>query len=485
MKMSGVAPGVLGRATWTSIGWTSKDGTRVATEPSQKRVPSDCAAHGILPKAVGSSALAAAGRTSTAAMDRTRRRGRMAREPILRGSVHLKRVIPCLDVDGGRVVKGTNFVNLRDAGDPVELAERYDAEGADELIFLDITATHEERDTIVDLARRTAENVFIPFTIGGGIRSVADAQAVLDAGADKISVNSAAVERPELVSEMGDRLGAQCVVLAIDARSDGNGSWEVFVAGGRTPTGRDAIEWAREGVERGAGEIMLTSMDRDGTEDGYDLALTHAVSEAVSVPVIASGGAGTLDHLVEALQAGADAALAASIFHYGTYSIAQAKARLAQAGVPVREPTRCRSHRPDRRAAGRRRCRRAGARARREAHRGDRGRGARSSWSGAARRARAPSRGTPRARPARHRRGRGTRARCAARWGAAPSGRRAAGATPPSTRGSTGSSRGTRRRRCPRACRASARHARPAAARAAARPARASGRRRGAASRRR
>jgi len=250
--------------------------------------------------------------------------------------VHLKRVIPCLDVDGGRVVKGTNFVNLRDAGDPVELAERYDAEGADELIFLDITATHEQRDTIVDLARRTAENVFIPFTIGGGIRSVADAQAVLDAGADKISVNSAAVARPELVSELGDRLGAQCVVLAIDARSTGNGSWEVFVAGGRTPTGRDAVEWAREGVERGAGEIMLTSMDRDGTEDGYDLRLTHAVSEAVGVPVIASGGAGTLDHLVEALQAGADAALAASIFHYGTYRIREAKEHLAAAGIAVR-----------------------------------------------------------------------------------------------------------------------------------------------------
>ena len=250
--------------------------------------------------------------------------------------MHLKRVIPCLDVDAGRVVKGTNFVNLRDAGDPVELAERYDAEGADELIFLDITATHEKRDTIVDLARRTAENVFIPFTIGGGIRSIADAQAVLDAGADKISVNSAAVARPELVSELGDRLGAQCVVLAIDARRDGNGSWEVFVAGGRAPAGRDAVEWAREGVGRGAGEIMLTSMDRDGTEDGYDLALTHAVSEAVSVPVIASGGAGNLDHLVEALQAGADAVLCASIFHYGRFRVTEAKAALAAAGVAVR-----------------------------------------------------------------------------------------------------------------------------------------------------
>src|SRR5436190_17600241 len=248
----------------------------------------------------------------------------------------LKRVIPCLDVDRGRVVKGTNFVGLRDAGDPVELAARYDTAGADELVFLDITASHERRETIVELARRTADDVFIPFTIGGGIRSVADAQAVLDAGADKVSVNSAAVERPDLINELADRLGAQCVVLAIDARSTGNGSWQVFVAGGRTPTGRDAIGWAQEAVARGAGEIMLTSMDRDGTEDGYDLALTHAVSEAVGVPVIASGGAGTLNHLVEALQAGADAALAASIFHYGTYSIAEAKACLAEAGVPVR-----------------------------------------------------------------------------------------------------------------------------------------------------
>src|SRR4051812_32435825 len=227
--------------------------------------------------------------------------------------MHLKRVIPCLDVDNGRVVKGTNFVGLRDAGDPVELAERYDAEGADELIFLDITATHEKRDTIVDLARRTADNVFIPFTIGGGIRSVQDAQAVLDAGADKVSVNSAAVARPELLNELSERFGAQCVVLAIDAKSSGQ-RWEVFVAGGRTPTGLDAVQWAREGVERGAGEILLTSMDRDGTEDGYDLALTRAVSDAVDVPVIASGGAGTLDHLAEALQSGADAALAASIF---------------------------------------------------------------------------------------------------------------------------------------------------------------------------
>jgi cyclase len=237
--------------------------------------------------------------------------------------VHLKRVIPCLDVDAGRVVKGTNFVDIRDAGDPVELAERYDAEGADELVFLDITATHEKRDTMVALARRTADNVFVPFTIGGGIRSVADAQAVLDAGADKISVNSAAVARPELIDELADRLGAQCVVLAIDAKETDD-SWEVFVAGGRTATGRDA------------GEILLTSMDRDGTNDGYDLALTTAVADAVPVPVIASGGAGTLDHLADALRAGADAALCASIFHYGQYTVAEAKAHLAAAGVAVR-----------------------------------------------------------------------------------------------------------------------------------------------------
>jgi cyclase len=251
--------------------------------------------------------------------------------------VHLKRVIPCLDVDAGRVVKGTNFVDLRDAGDPVELAERYDAEGADELVFLDITATHEQRDTIVELARRTADNVFIPFTIGGGIRSVADAQAVLDAGADKVSVNSAAVARPELIDELAEVFGAQCVVLSVDARAvpEGDG-WEVYVAGGRTPTGRDAVAWAAEGVERGAGEVMVTSMDRDGTNDGYDLPLTRAVSDAVSVPVIASGGAGTLDHLVEALQAGADAALASSIFHYGQFTIAEAHAHLAAAGIAVR-----------------------------------------------------------------------------------------------------------------------------------------------------
>jgi cyclase len=253
--------------------------------------------------------------------------------------VHYKRVIPCLDVDAGRVVKGVEFVDIRDAGDPVELAAHYDREGADELVFLDITATHEKRDTIARLARSTADEVFVPFTIGGGVRSAADAQAVLDAGADKVSLNSAALERPELVNELANVFGAQCVVLAIDAkaRADDRETWEAFVAGGRTPTGRDAVDWAREGVERGAGEILLTSMDRDGTNAGYDLPLTAAVSEAVSVPVIASGGAGELEHLAEALRAGADAVLCASIFHYGRFTIAEAKAHLAAAGIPVRD----------------------------------------------------------------------------------------------------------------------------------------------------
>jgi len=251
--------------------------------------------------------------------------------------MHFKRIIPCLDVDAGRVVKGTNFVDIRDAGDPVERAAFYDRAGADEIVFLDITATHEKRDTIVDLARRTADDVFVPFTIGGGIRSVADAQAVLDAGSDKVSVNSAAVARPELLAELAEVFGAQCVVLAIDARARPGGGWEVVVAGGRTPTGRDVLEWAREGVGLGAGEILLTSMDRDGTSDGYDLALTAAVSEAVNVPVIASGGAGTLEHLAEALRAGADAVLCASIFHYGQYTVGEARAYLAAAGIPVRE----------------------------------------------------------------------------------------------------------------------------------------------------
>jgi imidazole glycerol-phosphate synthase subunit HisF len=251
--------------------------------------------------------------------------------------MHTKRVIPCLDVDAGRVVKGTGFVDLRDAGDPIELAQRYDAAGADELVFLDITATHDKRDTVVELARHTADEVFIPFTIGGGIRSVEDAQAVLDAGSDKVSVNSAAVARPELIDELSEQFGAQCVVLAIDAkrRAAGDG-WEVFVAGGRTATGRDVVEWAREGVARGAGEILLTSMDRDGTGDGYELELTRAVAEAVDVPVIASGGAGQLDDLVDALKAGADAVLCASILHYGHHTVAEIKTHLAAAGLPVR-----------------------------------------------------------------------------------------------------------------------------------------------------
>ncbi len=249
--------------------------------------------------------------------------------------MHYKRVIPCLDVDGGRVVKGVGFVDLRDAGDPVELACRYDAAGADELVFLDITATSDKRETVVELARRAADEVFIPFTIGGGIRSVADAQAVLDAGADKISINSAALARPSLLDELARTFGAQCVVLAIDAKAS-DGSWQAYVSGGRTPTGRDAVQWAREGVERGAGEILLTSMDRDGTNAGYDLALTAAVAGAVIVPVIASGGAGRIEHLSEALRAGADAVLCASIFHYGQHTVGEAKAQLAGTGIPVR-----------------------------------------------------------------------------------------------------------------------------------------------------
>ncbi len=251
--------------------------------------------------------------------------------------VALKRVIPCLDVDAGRVVKGTNFVGLRDAGDPVELAARYDAEGADELVFLDITASHERRETIVDLARRTADNVFIPFVIGGGIRSADDAQAVLDAGADKVSVNSAALARPELIGELAEVFGAQCVVIAIDAKQR-DGDWDVYVNGGRTLVeGREAVDWAREATERGAGEVLLTSMDRDGTTDGYDLELTRAVAEAVAVPVIASGGAGELRHLSEGIiEGGADAVLCASIFHYGKHTVGEAKTHLREAGIPVR-----------------------------------------------------------------------------------------------------------------------------------------------------
>jgi cyclase len=252
--------------------------------------------------------------------------------------VVLKRVIPCLDVDKGRVVKGTNFVSIRDAGDPVELAARYQDEGADEIVFLDITASSERRETAAHLARRVADEVFIPFTIGGGIRSPADAQTVLDAGCDKVSVNSAAVRDPELIGDMAAVFGSQCVVLAVDARrrAEGDG-YEVVVDGGRTETGREAVDWVREAVDRGAGEILLTSMDRDGTEDGYELELTRRVADAVEVPVIASGGAGRLGHLVEAVQTGhADAVLCASIFHYGQYSVGQAKEAMRTAGVPVR-----------------------------------------------------------------------------------------------------------------------------------------------------
>ncbi|HSI30857.1 MAG TPA: imidazole glycerol phosphate synthase subunit HisF [Miltoncostaeaceae bacterium] len=248
------------------------------------------------------------------------------------------RVIPCLDVDRGRVVKGVNFVGLRDAGDPVELAARYDREGADELVFLDITASHEGRGTIVELARRTAEEVFIPFTIGGGLRSEEDIREVLAAGADKVSLNSAAVRDPGLISRGSQRFGAQCIVVAIDAkRREGGDGWEVFLNGGRLPTGREAVAWAAEAAERGAGELLVTSMDRDGTQDGFDVELLAAVADAAPVPVIASGGAGRLEHFAAAVSEGrADAVLAASVFHDGVYSIAEVKDAMAGAGVPVR-----------------------------------------------------------------------------------------------------------------------------------------------------
>jgi cyclase len=236
-------------------------------------------------------------------------------------------------------VKGINFVGLRDAGDPVELAARYDAQGADEIVFLDITASSDNRETIVELAERAAEQVFIPFTIGGGIRSVDDARRLLRAGADKISVNSAAVDRPELVTELAEAFGSQCVVVAIDAKSNGNESWNVYVKGGREDTGRDVVSWSREVSRRGAGEILLTSMDGDGTRNGYDLALTRAVSESVNVPVVASGGVGSLQHLVDgAIEGHADALLAASIFHFGEHTVAEAKQALLRAGVAVRPP---------------------------------------------------------------------------------------------------------------------------------------------------
>jgi cyclase len=288
-----------------------------------------------------------------------------------------KRVIPCLDVKDGRVVKGTRFVNLRDAGDPAEVAALYDQQGADELVFLDITASHERRQILMDVVRRTAEMAFTPLTVGGGVRTVEDIRALLLAGADKVSLNTAAVERPELITEAAERFGSQCIVLAIDAKQVDNSSkfqvpssklhaldlnlepgtsnlehrpnpepgtrnpelrWEVYTHGGRRPTGLDAVEWARRGEKLGAGEILLTSMDRDGTKDGYDLALTKAVTDAVGTPVIASGGAGTLDHLYDALtEGGADAALAASIFHFGEWSVQDAKAYLRRKGVPIRD----------------------------------------------------------------------------------------------------------------------------------------------------
>ena len=248
-----------------------------------------------------------------------------------------KRVIPCLDVTEGRVVKGVNFVNLTDEGDPVELAERYVREGADEICFLDITASSDNRATMLDVVRRTAEHVFVPLTVGGGIRSVPDMRAALRAGADKVSVNSAAVRNPYLIDECAAAFGSQCVVLAVDARRIDSGSWEVVIDGGRTETGRDAVEWITEAAQRGAGEILLTSMDRDGTKDGYDIELLEAVREAVSVPVIASGGAGTIDHCVDALQPGrADAVLAASIFHRKEIEIEDLKMGLAAAGLPAR-----------------------------------------------------------------------------------------------------------------------------------------------------
>jgi len=251
-------------------------------------------------------------------------------------AVLAKRIIPCLDVDKGRVVKGINFVNLIDAGDPVENARRYDEEGADELVFLDITASAEEREIMVDVVKRTQSAVFIPFTVGGGLRCLEDIRLILEAGADKVSVNSAAVRKPSFVSQAARTFGTQCIVVAIDAKWTGE-RFEVVIDGGRTPTGRDAIAWAKQVEALGAGEILLTSMDRDGTKDGYDIPLTKAICEAVNIPVIASGGAGNLDHLVEALVDGkADAVLAASIFHFGEWSIQEAKAYLAERGITVR-----------------------------------------------------------------------------------------------------------------------------------------------------
>ena len=251
--------------------------------------------------------------------------------------MYTKRIIPCLDVKDGRVVKGTNFVGLRDAGDPVELASIYDKEGADELVFLDITASHEERNTMVQVASSCASQVFIPFTVGGGIRSTQDMRKMLKAGADKVSLNTAAIKNPELIHQGAEKFGSQCIVLAVDARKSGENKWEVFINGGRTPTGLDCIEWIKQAVSLGAGEILLTSMDKDGTKDGYDIPLTRAVSEAVNVPVIASGGAGEMEHFYEVLTAGkADAVLAASVFHYGQFTVRQVKEYLKSRGVEVR-----------------------------------------------------------------------------------------------------------------------------------------------------
>ncbi|MFM7518680.1 MAG: imidazole glycerol phosphate synthase subunit HisF [Pirellula sp.] len=251
-----------------------------------------------------------------------------------------KRVIPCLDVHAGRVVKGTNFVQLRDAGDPVEIAARYELEGADELVFLDITASHEQRSIMIDVVRRTADQVFMPLTVGGGIRTIEDIRDLLQAGCDKVSLNSIACKNPDFIRQASERFGAQCIVVNMDPRrvlKDGKEFWEVHIHGGRTPTGIEVVEWAQRVQELGAGEIVVTSMDRDGTKDGYDLPITKAVSEAVSIPVVASGGAGHPQHLVDAIVlAKADAVLAASIFHFGQYTIAQAKALMAQQGIPVR-----------------------------------------------------------------------------------------------------------------------------------------------------
>jgi imidazole glycerol-phosphate synthase subunit HisF len=256
--------------------------------------------------------------------------------------MRVARVIPCLDVTGGRVVKGTNFVDLRDAGDPVELAARCDAEGADELVFLDITASSDDRETTLDMVYRVAEQVYIPFTVGGGIRTLEDARRMLRAGADKVSVNTAAVQRPDLISEIAAEFGSQCVVCAIDAKRRGDRTedgFEVYLHGGRTPTGIDAVEWALRAVQLGAGEILLTSMDRDGTKVGFDHELTRAISDAVSVPLIASGGVGTLQHLVDGVvDGGADAVLAASIFHFGEHTVAEAKLAMLDAGITVRPP---------------------------------------------------------------------------------------------------------------------------------------------------